>query len=198
MQQNLIMVALVAGCVVGGTIFGQPASLLSGPGGPKLHLTCEGRVSGRLVVAGISGDRDPAGNVSVTTPREHWAAVAEQYGVSRTVGWCADLPTGAVTVERPEDAAFTALASGSYLQRVLDGESPDYWIRVWAVRGLLYVWDDVAATGLPQSLSLSWRKCGGLVTTNGTSRGSVPVHLPTASSAAACGSPRARRPIPPY
>lgn len=88
----------------------------------------------------------------MTTPREHWADVATPPGVARTVGWCADQLTGAVTVERPGDAAFTALGSGDYLQRILDGESPDYWIRVWAARGLPYVWDDMAATAVVAGL----------------------------------------------
>ncbi|QGN32540.1 HEAT repeat domain-containing protein [Microlunatus sp. Gsoil 973] len=89
----------------------------------------------------------------MTTPREHWADVADQYGVARTVGWCTDLLTGAVTIEDPENPAFNALGSGGHLQRILDGGSPDYWIRVWAARGLLYVWDDMAVAAVVAGLA---------------------------------------------
>lgn len=89
----------------------------------------------------------------MTTPREHWAHVADKYGVLRTVGWCAELLTGSVTADQPEDPAFTALGQGGYLQRILDGESPDYWIRVWAARGFLYVWDDSASAAVVAGLS---------------------------------------------
>jgi hypothetical protein len=89
----------------------------------------------------------------VTTPREHWAAVERQYGVVSTVQWCAELLIGAVTAEETEHPAFDALGRGGYLERILAGEAPDYWIRVWAARGLLYVWEESAAPSVVAGLS---------------------------------------------
>jgi hypothetical protein len=89
----------------------------------------------------------------VTTPREHWAAVERQYGAASTVQWCVELLAGVVTAEHTEHPAFDALGRGGYLERILAGESPDYWIRVWAARGLLYVWDEAASPSVVAGLS---------------------------------------------
>lgn len=89
----------------------------------------------------------------MTTPREHWAAVERQHGVARTVRWCAELLTGAVTAEESEHPAFDALGREGYLERILAGNAPDYWIRVWAARGLLYVWEESAAPSVVAGLS---------------------------------------------
>lgn len=95
----------------------------------------------------------PRREVNVTTPREHWREVAGRYGVRASVGWCVELLTGAVTMHEPGHPAFNALGSGGYLQRILDGQSPDYWLRVWAARGLLYIWDDSASAAVVAGLS---------------------------------------------
>lgn len=79
---------------------------------------------------------------TMTTPREHWAAMESRYGGQAAVGWCGDLLAGKITTDQPDDPAFDVLGGGRHLARILAGETPDYWIRVWAARGLLYVWDD--------------------------------------------------------
>ncbi|SDS95235.1 HEAT repeat domain-containing protein [Microlunatus soli] len=92
------------------------------------------------------------------TPAEHWASVQRRLGTAVTVERCIEVLSGAVTIEHPSDPAFTVLGGGNHLQRILDGVSPDYWIRVWAARGLLYVWDDTATAAVITGLSDdAWR-----------------------------------------
>ncbi len=89
----------------------------------------------------------------MTTPGEHWAAMQRQYGVSPTVRWCADLLTGAIAAADADHPAFDVLGRGGYLERILAGAAPDYWIRVWAARGLLYGWDESATPAVLAGLS---------------------------------------------
>jgi len=59
------------------------------------------------------------------------------------------------------DAELTVALGGPHAEQVLRGQDggPDgYWPRVWAVRGLLHVWDDVATTAIIEATTdESWR-----------------------------------------
>lgn len=87
------------------------------------------------------------------TPREHWAAVVQQHGPTETVSCCVDVLSGAITADRPDAPALAVLDGGAYRQRILAGEAPDYWLRVWAARGLLYVWDETAVPAVITGLA---------------------------------------------
>lgn len=92
------------------------------------------------------------------TPAEHWAAVQQQHGTTETVERCIELLSGAVTINLPDHPAFAVIGGGRHLRRILNDGSPDYWIRVWAARGLLYVWDDMAIPAVITGLSdEAWR-----------------------------------------
>jgi HEAT repeat protein len=81
-----------------------------------------------------------------------------RYGSSQVTEWCADLITGRIAPDDPDHPALDMLGGGSYLQRIRSGVSPDYWVRVWAARALLYVWDDSAVPAVISGLSdQHWR-----------------------------------------
>ena len=76
-------------------------------------------------------------------PRDLLALLAEHLGESGAAGLCADL----LAADDPHDHAATVLFLGGPAGRSLleDGTSwKEWWARVWAARGLLYVWDDTA------------------------------------------------------
>lgn len=62
-------------------------------------------------------------------------------GKDGVVAGCIDLLTG-----HESDAELIVALGGPPARWAISGEppGPDYWLRVWAVRGLLYAWDDVA------------------------------------------------------
>jgi hypothetical protein len=96
--------------------------------------------------------------VSLDHPREAMAAAEQRHGTSQLVEWCSDLITGRIASDDPDHPALDAVGRGSYVQRIRSGQSPAYWVRVWAARGLLYVWDDLAAPGVIVGLSdEEWR-----------------------------------------
>lgn len=89
----------------------------------------------------------------VTTPGEQWAEIAREHGTATTVAWCIDLLTGAASVGHLDHPAFAALdRETQHVRAILDG-SPDYWLRVWGARGLLYVWDDSASAAVVGGLT---------------------------------------------
>jgi HEAT repeat protein len=76
-------------------------------------------------------------------PRDLLALLAGHLGESLAAGLCADL----LAADDPHDHAATVLFLGGPAGRSLleDGTSwKEWWARVWAARGLLYVWDDAA------------------------------------------------------
>ncbi|MBO0812999.1 MAG: HEAT repeat domain-containing protein [Microlunatus sp.] len=90
-------------------------------------------------------------------PREHWAAMQRRYGAAQVTEWCADLITGRIAT-RADHPAVDMLSTGSHIQRIRSGVSPDYWVRAWAARALLYVWEDDAAPAVVTGLSdQHWR-----------------------------------------
>lgn len=89
------------------------------------------------------------------TPRESIAAECRRRGQAAVVAGCRDLLAG-----RRVDPRLLLALGGPGATKFLDGdEHPDtYWLRVWAVRGLLWAWDDEA---LPELLAATaddaWR-----------------------------------------
>lgn len=72
------------------------------------------------------------------------------------VAGCVQLITGADT-----DAALIVALGGLHARRLLAGHlatDQRYWLRVWAVRGLLWAWDDSALDGARVALrDPAWR-----------------------------------------
>jgi hypothetical protein len=92
----------------------------------------------------------------VITPRERIEAECRRRGTDHVVAHCLDLLAG-----HDVGDAFLLVLGGPHAATVLngyDGGKQGYWPRVWAMRGLLYAWDDtasdavIAATGDP-----AWR-----------------------------------------
>lgn len=71
------------------------------------------------------------------------------------VAACVDLLAG-----REVDGHIVHALGGPPAQWAVTGGAPgpDYWLRVWALRGLLWLWDDVAAQAVLDALSdPAWR-----------------------------------------
>jgi HEAT repeat protein len=68
------------------------------------------------------------------------------------VSGCVELLAG-----RPADGELVFAIGGPAARSVLDG-GQQYWLRVWAMRALLYVWDDTARRAVQAGLAdESWR-----------------------------------------
>ena len=81
------------------------------------------------------------------TPRQRVLAECERRGVVAVVTGCNNLLARA----RPVDVGLVAVLGGNAAQVVLNGGEgglEGYWPRVWATRGLLYVWDDSAVDAI--------------------------------------------------
>jgi hypothetical protein len=77
------------------------------------------------------------------TPRESVAAECGRRGAGAVVSGCVDLLEG-----REVDDGLVRALGGAPAEYVLsggEGGKGGYWPRVWAARGLLYVWEDRAA-----------------------------------------------------
>lgn len=99
--------------------------------------------------------RVPTSARAGTTPRQRIEAECERRGRDAFVAGCVDLVAG-----READAdLILALGGGPARWATEGGESgPDYWLRVWAIRGLLWVWDDSALPSILSGLGDdSWR-----------------------------------------
>jgi hypothetical protein len=80
--------------------------------------------------------------------------LAERLGVRAVVEVCVDLLRGADRATYPDVMPYLTGI-------VFDPDSPifypeqwkDYWVRTWGARGLLYVWDDVAAPAVVEGLA---------------------------------------------
>jgi HEAT repeat protein len=58
------------------------------------------------------------------------------------------------------DGEFVAALGGPPATWAVDGgdSGPDYWLRVWALRGLLWLWDDAASPSVRHALTdPAWR-----------------------------------------
>lgn len=89
------------------------------------------------------------------TPRESIEAECARRGHSAVVVGCIDLLRGGNA-----DPAFVLALGGPPARWVVTGEpsGPEYWLRVWAARGLLWAWDDAAQPAIVDALNDdAWR-----------------------------------------
>lgn len=90
------------------------------------------------------------------TPRQSIEAECARRGRLKLIADCVDILEGRST----DDELLLALA-GPAARVVLDGREGGrhgYWPRVWAARGLLHTWDDVATEAVIHATSDdSWR-----------------------------------------
>lgn len=75
------------------------------------------------------------------TPKESIQGEAESRGAADLVAGCVDL----LSRRDVDPELIYALGGPPARWAIAGGEpGPDYWLRVWAARGLLWVWDDSA------------------------------------------------------
>jgi len=90
------------------------------------------------------------------TPKERLERECQRRGSTAVVADCVHVLRGEACRDE-----FLEVLGGNHGVNVLagaDGGREGYWPRVWAARGLLHFWDDVAATDLVRAASdPSWR-----------------------------------------
>lgn len=111
---------------------------------------------------GVPGDHQPVYSDLVNvpsswgmTPRESVEQECVRRGKEGVVAGCIDLLNGG-----EGDPDLIVALGGPSARWAITGEpsGPPYWLRVWAARGLLWAWDDVALPSLEAALSdEAWR-----------------------------------------
>ena len=91
-----------------------------------------------------------------TTPRKSVEAACDRFGKAKVVSGCRALLAGGKADPR------LTLALGGRPARWAAGfdepAGPEYWLRVWGARGLLYAWDDEATPSIVTALTDdAWR-----------------------------------------
>lgn len=89
------------------------------------------------------------------TPRESIELECSRRGKDAVVAGCVELLEG-----RDADAELIVGLGGPPARWAVTGDvaGPEYWLRVWAARGLLWAWDDVALASLLTALNdEAWR-----------------------------------------
>ncbi len=90
------------------------------------------------------------------TPRQSILAAFELRGTSDVVAGCVAILEG-----KSVDPQLLVVLGGPHGENVLtgyDGGVDGYWSAVWAARGLLHVWDDVATDAIVHATSHdAWR-----------------------------------------
>ncbi|MFL6288171.1 MAG: HEAT repeat domain-containing protein [Actinomycetes bacterium] len=89
------------------------------------------------------------------TPRESIEQECARRGSDAVAVGCIELLKG-----RDVDAELVLALGGPPARWVVTGEppGPPYWLRVWALRGLLWAWDDMALTSVEAALhDDAWR-----------------------------------------
>jgi len=89
------------------------------------------------------------------TPQRSIGAECARRGKSAVITGCVHLLAGDYA-----DIGLIMVLGGPGARKFLDGLSHDdeYWFRVWAIRGLLWAWDDSAADAVSIALrDESWR-----------------------------------------
>lgn len=95
------------------------------------------------------------GDVSWLGPRRSVGNLVEQHGGDVVVAACLDLLAG-----REVDGHILVGLGGPPARWAVGGGTPgpDYWLRVWALRGLLWIWDPGATRALIDALTDdAWR-----------------------------------------
>lgn len=83
------------------------------------------------------------------TPRRSIEEECARRGRPAVVAGCVALLSG-----RDADPELVTALGGPPARRVLtQSAGPDYWLRVWAARGLLWAWDDTAVAALTLALT---------------------------------------------
>ena len=93
-------------------------------------------------------------------PGERVRELSAPVGETAVAEWCAALLAGAAPAAdgSPSLRWLGGRHAEHYLRGLLDSPDQDYWPRVWAARGLLYVWSEAAAPTIVQALGDSaWR-----------------------------------------
>lgn len=95
------------------------------------------------------------------TPGDRARAAADALGDEALTRWCSDLLARRARwgdQALPDPAWVAGRAATSWGAPDHLDESTDYWVRVWATRTLLYVWDEAAAPDLVAGLAdPAWR-----------------------------------------
>ena len=89
------------------------------------------------------------------TPRQSIEHECALRGPDAVVAGCR-----AMLRDEPADPALLMALGGPAARKFLDGDDhlDGYWLRVWAARGLLWVWDDEATPEIGRGLAdESWR-----------------------------------------
>lgn len=89
------------------------------------------------------------------TPRESVEQECSRRGKDAVIAGCVELLAG-----READAELVLALGGPPARWVVsdDAPGPSYWLRVWAARGLLWAWDDVALDAVLTALDdEAWR-----------------------------------------
>jgi hypothetical protein len=90
------------------------------------------------------------------TPSQNVAAECQRRGAAGVVSGCIDL----LEAREVDDALVLALggAPATYVLSGGEGGKQGYWPRVWAARGLLYVWEDRATPAIVRATAdEAWR-----------------------------------------
>jgi len=90
------------------------------------------------------------------SPRQRIEGESARRGRVAFVRGCADLIRG-----DDSDAALIVVLGAGHARHILDDGVPEdqaYWFRVWAARGLLWVWDDLGTDAIRNALAdPAWR-----------------------------------------
>ncbi len=109
-----------------------------------------------------SGFEEPSYSEIVLAPRSRVLLLAARIGKEAVAAWCAELLSGSVPHDDPRRPSLKWLggrhAAGELKVGRVDERGQDYWPRVWAARGLLYVWRPTAEPAVLAGLrDPAWR-----------------------------------------
>lgn len=133
---------------------GSPASVAFKPTGFGPNVARQQRPY-RRKKRGITLAAVPSPSKQPMRPRERVEAEAARRGKDAFVAGCMKLLSG-----HEADADLIVALGGGPARWAVQGSEPgpDYWLRVWAARGLLWVWDDKASSLVLDSLrDDAWR-----------------------------------------
>ncbi len=89
-------------------------------------------------------------------PEERVRLLTDQIGPAAFARWCADLLTGRVGHDDPDEPSLLWLGGQHAVELLALDDLPAsphaYWPPVWAARGLLHVWDPLATSAIVDAL----------------------------------------------
>jgi len=109
-----------------------------------------------------SGFEEPSSSEIVLAPQARVLLLARRIGEDAVAGWCAELLSGSVPHDQPHQPSIKWLGGRHAAVELkvgrVDERGQDYWPRVWAARGLLYVWRTTAEPAVLAGLrDPAWR-----------------------------------------